>query len=282
MTSNTITTPSISVIIAVYNHFNWLKLILDAFRIQTAKDFEVIIADDGSDEDTVAQINSYIAAHPDISVTHSWQPDEGWRKNKCLNKAVRLAKAEYLVFVDGDCIPHPRFIEDHLKLRKRGRVFGGRRIDMSAPVSEMVESWNELPENYFRKVRGAILRNAPSTPLSATLRQLRHSFRFPFVGGKPLGLSHVGLWGCNMGMYKTDLESINGFDERYIDPGTGEDTDLEVRVKNAGMECAKSSRYALMLHRHHRSFDFSSPNNARILKEAREKKITRVEKGLIQ
>ncbi|MDE6682475.1 MAG: glycosyltransferase, partial [Muribaculaceae bacterium] len=91
--------PSASVIIAVYNHFEWLQLILDALRMQTEKNFEVIIADDGSNKDTVEKINRYMANHPDLRMRHSWQEDEGWRKNKSLNKAVRLAESDYLIFV---------------------------------------------------------------------------------------------------------------------------------------------------------------------------------------
>ena len=273
--------PTISVIIAVYNHFEWLRLILDALRMQTNKDFEVIIADDGSNENTVEQIRDYCAKHPELPVVHSWQPDEGWRKNKSLNKAVRQTKGEYIVFIDGDCIPHPKFIADHLRLRKRGQVFGGRRVEMSKPVSDMVESWETLPKNYFQRVRKEILRHISDTPFFSTLGQFRRTYHFPFINGNPIGLKPVGFWGCNMGMYKADLESLNGFDERYVNPGTGEDTDLEVRVRNAGMTYVKSSRYALMLHRCHPRLFLEAPENKALLQAAIENKTTWVEDGII-
>ncbi|MDE5974985.1 MAG: glycosyltransferase [Muribaculaceae bacterium] len=274
--------PSITVIVAVYNHFEWLNLILDALRMQTDKDFEVIIADDGSNEETVSRIQAYMERHPELPVVHSWQPDEGWRKNKSLNKAVKKARGEYLVFVDGDCIPHPLFIADHRKLQKRGRVFGGRRVDMPKSVSDMVEGWDSLPEDYFEKVRKAILSHNDGEPFFESLKQLRRTVHFPFIFGHALGLRSKGFWGCNMGIYKEDLESLNGFDERYLFPGTGEDTDLEVRVRNAGMEYVKSSRYALMLHRRHNRLPLDSPENKKLLQEAIDNHTTWVEKGLNQ
>lgn len=273
--------PTVSVIVAIYNHFNWLRMILDALRLQTYKDFEVVIADDGSNEQTVKAIADYCARHPEMRIIHSWQPDEGWRKNKCLNKAVRAASGEFLVFIDGDCVPHPCFIEDHLQLRKRGRVFGGRRVDMSQPVSAYMESHEIMSPGYFSTLRQEILKNVFSTPLSVTWAQLRRTVRFPFIFGRPLHLRHVGFLGCNFSIYRSDLEKVNGFDERYIDPGTGEDIDLGVRLENAGIMCAKSSHYALMFHRCHARLDFSSPNNARLFKEAQDKRVTYIEEGLV-
>ncbi|MDE6218270.1 MAG: glycosyltransferase [Muribaculaceae bacterium] len=274
--------PTVSVIVAIYNHFNWLRMILDALRMQSYKGFEVVIADDGSNEQTVKAIADYCASHPEMRIIHSWQPDEGWRKPKCLNKAVIAASGEFLVFIDGDCVPHPRFVEDHLQLRKRGRVFGGRRVEMSKPVSDYMENQRILSPGYFSILQQNILKNIFSSPLSLTWEQIRRTVRFPFIFGKPLQLKRVGFMGCNFSIYRSDLESVNGFDERYIDPGTGEDTDLCVRLKNAGITCIKSSRYALMFHRCHARLDFTSPNNARLIREAQDKKVTFVEEGLVK
>lgn len=88
-----------SVIVAVYNNFHWLRLILDALRMQSRGDFEVVIADDGSSPETVSSIRQYISESKDMPVIHSWQPDEGWRKNKCLNEAIRRSRGEYLVLM---------------------------------------------------------------------------------------------------------------------------------------------------------------------------------------
>ncbi len=271
-----------SVIIAVYNHFNWLRLILDALSAQTVKDFEIVIADDGSSDETVAQIRQYITAHPEMNIVHSWIEDKGWRKNISLNEAVRKASGDYLIFVDGDCIPHRRFVADHLQLRQPGVVLGGRRLDMPQFASDVVAEWTELPKNPFRKVSGMILRNIFRQSLTETCQQLRRTLRFPFPFGKGLLTADGGFFGCNFSIHRKDLESVNGFDERYLDPGTGEDTDLDVRLLNAGIRHIRFSHYALMLHRKHKRLVFDSPNNDALLRLAIEQKTTSVPTGLKQ
>lgn len=273
--------PTISVIVAVYNHFNWLRLILDALGMQTCRDFEVVIADDGSSAETVERIKEYIATHPDMRIKHSWQPDEGWRKNRSLNKAVRTSEGDYLIFVDGDCIPHPRFVADHMRMAAPGIVVGGRRTDMCRSLSDRVAEWESLPANYFgiarRKTLGAIF----SQPLKDTFAQLGRLIRVPFIAGRPFMPKDTGFLGCNFGLYRKDLEAVNGFDERYLAPGTGEDSDLDERLRNNGMKRIKVSHHALQLHRRHKRFDMTDANNLRLFDEARANHVTWVENGLI-
>lgn len=259
----------ISVIIAVYNNIHWLNLILDALRMQSDKDFEVVIADDGSGPEMVKFIHDYSAAHPELAIKHCWHEDKGWRKNIALNNAVKASEGDYLIFMDGDCIPHPRFVEDHRRLRCHGVVMGGRRVETDIPLNSMLESWKSLPEGYFRKSRLRILSSIFSQKISSTLSQLRRTWRFPFIGGKAIGLKSQGILGANFGLYKVDLEKVNGFDERYLDAGTGEDCDLDVRLEKAGIKHLKASHYALMLHRHHKRLFWGNKENARLFEEAK-------------
>lgn len=272
--------PDASVIVAVYNHFEWLRLILDALRMQTYKNFEVIIADDGSDAATVGKIKEYISNHPSLKIIHSWHEDKGWRKNIALNEAVRKASADYLIFVDGDCVPHPKFVADHLKLSKKGRVIGGRRVESEQPLSDMVAAWNELPERYFSKARCKILKNIFSTPFGKTMFQLRRTVRLPFFFGKPLFIREQGFLGANFSIFKSDIEKVNGFDERYLDPGTGEDSDIDLRLEHAGIKHYVVPHYALMIHRHHPRLFLGSENNKRLYKEAFDNKTTYIATGL--
>lgn len=272
--------PSVTAVIAVYNNPLWLRLILDALRQQTFKNFEVAIADDGSNEENVAALRAYMADHPELRIIHAWHEDKGWRKNIALNNALRKSSGEYVVFIDGDCIPHPRFIEDHYRLRKKGVVTGGRRIESSETVTKMIESWTELPQGYFRKIRGRVLRDIFKEKFSRTLAQLRRSWRFPFIAGRPLGIRRQGILGANFGIFREDLERINGFDERYLDAGTGEDCDLDARLENAGIQHVKASHYALMAHRCHKRLDWSSEHNAELLRKAREEHLTYISTGL--
>ncbi len=269
-----------SVIISVYNHFEWLRLILDALRMQTFKDFEVVIADDGSSQETVEALHEYIARHPELKIIHSWHPDEGWRKNKALNQAVRVSTGEYLIFIDGDCIPHPCFVEDHMRICRHGIVTGGRRVETSEEVSQWLESLETLPKNYFDKARSLMLKGVFRNKLGETCAQLRRTWRFPYIGGKALGIKPQGILGANFGLYREDFEKVNGFDERYVHAGTGEDCDIDVRLANAGIRHVKASHYALMLHRHHDRLNWDWQENAELLKKATDDRLTYIETGL--
>lgn len=263
----------VSVIISVYNHFEWLRLILDALRRQSVGDFEIVIADDGSSPETVSLIRDYIAAHPEIDIIHSWHPDEGWRKNIALNEAVRRSGTDYLIFIDGDCIPHPRFVEDHTRLAERGRVVAGRRVDLPKKVSEKIEKNSVLSGDYSKKIRNEILISLFSS-FGESFKVLKRLVRFPIKDGKVLGMKRGGILGCNFSLYKEDFYKVNGFDERYLAPGTGEDTDIDVRLANAGVTAMKVSRAALMYHRSHPRLPMDSPQNREILRSNRENHVT--------
>src|SRR5262245_11113421 len=94
--------PQATVIISVYNRIDFLKLVLSGLERQTFTDFEVIISDDGSGEAFVTELN-HIIADSNLDITHNWHEDNGFRKNKILNSSVIKAKADYLIFLDGDC-----------------------------------------------------------------------------------------------------------------------------------------------------------------------------------
>lgn len=282
MEENDIKAVDTSVIVAVYNNFHWLRLILDALRMQSVKDFEVVIADDGSNAETVASIKEYVASHPELPIIHAWQPDEGWRKNKSLNNAIRHSHGSYLVFIDGDCIPHPCFVEDHRRIRKRGVVTGGRRVEAGPGINSLVEKWQTLPENYFQQASKVAIKEWKNEGIGKTLSQLRRMWRFPLLFGKPLGIKEQGILGANFGIFREDIEKVNGFDERYVDPGTGEDCDLDVRLANAGVRHVKASHYALMIHRCHPRLFWGAKNNADLLKAAQEQRLTYIPTGLNQ
>ena len=102
-----------TIIAAFYNRIDFLKLVLAGLERQTEKNFELIIADDGSSENVVREINKIIPVHS-FPIKHIWQEDKGFRKNKILNKAITESESDYLIFVDADCVPHRSFIEGHL------------------------------------------------------------------------------------------------------------------------------------------------------------------------
>lgn len=107
-----------TVIAAFYNKIDYLKLVLAGFERQTTKEFELIIADDGSAENVVLEINK-LKSHYTFPIKHIWQEDKGFRKNKILNKAITESETDYLIFIDADCIPHRGFVQPSSSARRR-------------------------------------------------------------------------------------------------------------------------------------------------------------------
>ena len=116
--------PAASVIFTTYNQPDWLEKVLLGFAAQDRRDFEVIVADDGSGEPTRERIERLRPALP-FPLRHCWQEDDGFRKCEALNGAIAASTADYLVFTDGDCIPRGDFLSTHLRLRRPGRFLSG-------------------------------------------------------------------------------------------------------------------------------------------------------------
>lgn len=238
--------PSLSLIIAVYNKPENLRLILAACNRQTFKDFEVIIADDGSGRQ-IADLVYDSRKKYEFVIKYLWHEDEGWRKNTMLNKAIRASDSDYLVFMDGDCVPHGRFLEDHFAEREEGKVLCGRRVEMSERWSgqltiEQIESRNyeriglvELWENITHKTLNI------EEGLRLNSKLLSKTFH-PKVRG---------ILGSNFSIFKKDLEAINGFDELYNGPGCGEDSDIQFRLSLVGVGCKPLRHKGIQFHIYH-------------------------------
>ncbi len=110
--------PKATVIAAFYKKINYLRLVLAGFERQTEQNFELIIADDGSQEEVVNEIKK-ISANQSFSIKHIWHEDKGFRKNKILNKAITESESDYLIFIDADCIPHRGFVDGHLNYAQK-------------------------------------------------------------------------------------------------------------------------------------------------------------------
>ncbi|MFA6540812.1 MAG: glycosyltransferase, partial [Bacteroidota bacterium] len=120
--------PSVTVVIAVYNKSENLRYVFAALARQSFSQFEVIVADDGSGKEIAGVVNDAKRKYS-FPIKHLWHADKGWRKNAMLNYAIRESRTEYLIFVDGDCLPSRRFIEDHVAHREEGKVLLGRRVE---------------------------------------------------------------------------------------------------------------------------------------------------------
>jgi glycosyltransferase involved in cell wall biosynthesis len=120
----------ISVIIATYNRPDALDLVLQSLETQTDNNFEIIIADDGSNNETRDLILEHINKSKN-SITQVWHEDLGFRLSKIRNLATKSATGDYLIYLDGDCVTQPDFIEQHRKLSEKGFMVTGSRILLS-------------------------------------------------------------------------------------------------------------------------------------------------------
>lgn len=242
-------TPKASIIISVYNRFDFLQLVLAGLESQTEQDFEVIISDDGSSEQFITQLRQACKVSP-LRIRHNWHADDGFRKNQILNSSIRLALGAQLIFLDGDCIPHPAFVAEHLALGGRGRCLAGRRIDISARLTQQLTP---------AKVRQGILQSAVTVAGQLADFLTRRTFHFMngFYVTTPLlrryfNRKERGLLGANFSVMKADLLTINGFDERYTAPTFGEDSDVEFRLRLQGTKIIPVLNIAVAYHCFHK------------------------------
>jgi glycosyltransferase involved in cell wall biosynthesis len=233
-----------SVNVAFYNKIDNLKLILAGLERQTVKDFEVVICDDGSREDVVNQIKEIQKTSP-LTIRHIWQEDNGWQKNIMLNKSIMSIKTDYIIFIDGDCIPDIRFVEAHLEARAKGFALSGRRVNLSDKISKKLTP-EMIKNDYFGK-------NFLYLLLSGETRHGEKMLyaRIPFLT-RMTNKKHRDILGCNFSIYKEDLLEINGFDERYLYPGVGEDLDVYRRLLMVGKSTKSVASSALVYHLHHK------------------------------
>ena len=127
----------LSVIITTYNSEVWLQKVLEGYCNQTETNFEVVIADDGSTENTKLIIDSF--SHKfQFPIQHIWQEDNGFQKCKILNKAILKTNSDYLLFTDGDCIPRKDFVEIHIKYREIGYFLSGGYFKLPLSISKLI------------------------------------------------------------------------------------------------------------------------------------------------
>lgn len=254
--------PAVTVIISVYKKLDWLKLILVALELQTFKDFEVVVADDGSGSDFEKGLEEYKNQSP-LRIKHVWHEDKGFRKTRILNKAVKEASADYLLFIDGDCVPGPHFVADHWHNRAPDTSLAGRRVYLSEKLTAKLK-----PEN----IRGgfmtslAFYREVWLDSLRKKSKHAEESIRLPTSLYRLLPRKTRGILGCNFSLHKQDLLEVNGFDMRYEAPGHGEDTEIELRLKWAGKKVKLLKFQAIQYHLYHRKLERES-NNPAIFKE---------------
>lgn len=266
-----------TVIISFYNKSVWLELMLAALERQTLKAFEVIVADDGSCTEEVEQVKN-MQASSTLVIQHLWHPDEGFRKTIMLNKAIVASRSDYLIFIDGDCIPHYRFVEDHLRLKKKNCVLAGRRVNMDEKISKTIiteKMKNGLLEhNFFLRLLWSSVTGSSKDVEKGIHVNTTAINTF-------LGTYKKTILGCNFSISKNDLLELNGFDERFRYPGVGEDTEINFRINNKGMQVFQP-KFALVQYHlwHPRLSREKEPENLALLKETLDNKYIETPYGI--
>ena len=236
-----------SVIISFYNRIDYLRLVFAGFERQTSRNFEIIIADDGSKGEVIKEIEIISKKIP-FKLTHIWQEDKGFRKNRILNKSISAAGSDYLIFIDGDCIPHSKFVEEHFANRKDRICLTGRRVNLSKKITGLLNPSN-VKEGYLENHNLKLIWDG----IAGESFDVEKGFYFSndFLR-KYFNKKKRGLLGCNLSIYKDDLLNINGFDERYEAPSIGEDTDIQFRLEQNGTKINSLNNFAIQYHLYHK------------------------------
>jgi glycosyltransferase involved in cell wall biosynthesis len=261
--------PSSSLIVATYNWPQALALTLKSIARQAVLPDEVLIADDGSREDTKGVITAFQQQFP-VPLRHIWHADEGFQLGKIRNKAMAAAKGDYLIQVDGDLILHPFFVKDHLAAARPGHFIGGSRVLLNEELSRKVFAREQLEFSFFQEgVQNRL--NGLRVPAITRLIEL---FK------KEKGL--FNLRGCNMSFWKKDIVAVNGYNEDISGWGR-EDTELVIRLYNSGVKRVFFKWQGIVYHLFHKEFDRSQlAQNDEVLLRTRQNKLTRCDKGIDQ
>ncbi|WP_178989200.1 glycosyltransferase family 2 protein [Winogradskyella schleiferi] len=259
--------PQLSVIISTYNQPKWLEKVLIGYQQQSFKDFEIIIADDGSSKETEKVVTDFVS-RSDLKITHCWQADHGFQKTKILNKAIVASASDYLLFTDGDCIPRNDFVEKHFKLRQPKSFLSGGYFKLPKTISESIAEDNIISQDCFKS----------DWLLSHGLKKTFKLNKLTSKGFKEKFLNNVtptkATWdGMNASGWKTDIVAVNGFDER-MEYG-GEDRELGERLMNSGIKPIQIRYSAICLHLFH---ERSYKNEPTIAKNKAIRKETKTQK----
>ena len=220
------------VIVSTYERPRALNRVLEGLSHQLVTPTQVIVADDGSGKETVGVIQYWQRAG--LMVHHCWQPDEGFRKALILNRSIKLATAEVLIFLDGDCVPLPSFVRDHRDMHEESCIHAGGRVLVGQALTTDIETVGmggiSLLNLVLRYFKGEINRFAPLLCLpDGAWRKI-----------KPLNWESVR--GCNFSVSRRHMLAVDGFESAMVGWGL-EDSEVALRLINSGLT-VKSLRFA--------------------------------------
>lgn len=238
----------IAVIITTYNRPDALTAVLDGYAAQSDKNFELIVADDGSTSETREVVQRY-ASRFESPLIHVWQEDHGFRAAAIRNRAVARTHADYIVFTDGDCVPPAGFVAAHRRLAERGCLVAGNRVLLTEAFTSRVLA-QRLPIHTWSAWRWSTSRCKGEINRLLPLLQRRETASFRYAEPQ----RWHGVKTCNLGAWRDDLMRVNGLDESYEGWGL-EDSDLVIRLLHAGVKHKSGRFFAPVFHLWHREND---------------------------
>ncbi|HEY0931342.1 MAG TPA: glycosyltransferase family 2 protein [Gemmatimonas sp.] len=258
---------AISLLISTYNWPRALELVLGSVRRQHVLPYEVVIADDGSRDDTRALIEREARTFP-VPIQHVWHEDTGFRLASIRNKAIAAARGDYIVQVDGDILMHPDFFRGHSRFAQRGSWAQGSRALLGRDCTGRLMNGERCQLGVF------------TNDLSGRPNAFYAPWITPFVRGPRDGMKRIR--GAHMAFWRDDLLRVNGYDEE-IEGWGREDSELATRLLNAGVQRRNIKFSAVAYHLWHptASTDHVDRNHERLVR-TRELRLTRAERGLDQ
>jgi len=256
---------NVSLIITTYNWKDALAISLRSVLRQQVLPLEVIVADDGSGEDTRTMIREFAACSP-VPILHSWQQDKGFRLARSRNRAIARARGDYIVLIDGDILLEKNFIFDHQRAARPGFFVQGTRVLLSRKLSARVLADGYLSANFcsqgVENRKNCIRSDFLSRLFSLTSRRL------------------PGVKTCNFAFWRQDAIRVNGFNEEFVGWGR-EDSEFTARLMNSGIRRRNLKFNALAFHLYHPINDRAHlEENDRILERTIREKLTWCDKGL--
>lgn len=233
----------INLIIAVYNRPDFLRKLFLSLLNQSHRDFEIVVADDGSN-DAIAKVISDFSRSFEHPIQHVRHEDNGFRKTIIANKAVAQSGNDYLIFVDGDVLLHHNFVHNHYKHKKPGTVLVGRRVMFDRVLAERITA-EDIISRRFQKY--AFWKD------NCDRKSKRRGFVVPFSFEiENLFIRNSSILGSNFSVHRDDFLSVNGYDEEIIGRGI-EDDNLTARMMLRGIRHMKMTRVAIQYHLYHSS-----------------------------
>jgi glycosyltransferase involved in cell wall biosynthesis len=229
--------PGVSLIVSTYNWPEALNLCLISISKQLVLPGEVIIADDGSREETQKLIEKHRKDFP-VPLIHVWQQDDGFQLSRIRNKAIAKASGEYIIQIDGDLILEKHFIRDHLRFKLPGSFVSGTRVNMSPLLSAKLIKDTNVNVSVFSKGITNFLNGLKLPVLTSFLAERYKAGNIAYVRG------------CNMAFWRTDLLIVNGYNEAIVGWGR-EDSELAIRLINSGVKKRIIKFAAVTFHIYH-------------------------------